>query len=214
MKKLLTITIIVLAVSCLTQASVIVNYDFGSTYALRTLDPSIQAAHITGGSFSYTGDGSTPSYRTGSDGTGNSYGVDNGWDDSAYEDYFYFTVTIDNGWSFDVSSLQFDSKVSEMYGPENAKVTCLGASETTIESGINIWYSGWQYGSATNIADDSLPNGLTGNVTFRIYAKDTQMGYGGSFAVDNVILNGSMIPEPTTICMLGLGALSLIRRKK
>jgi hypothetical protein len=35
-------------------------------------------------------------------------------------------------------------------------------------------------------------------------------GSGGSYYIDNVRL----VPEPATICLLGLGALSLIRRKK
>jgi hypothetical protein len=39
-------------------------------------------------------------------------------------------------------------------------------------------------------------------------------GAGGSVVASNITATGTLIPEPATICLLGFGALSLIRRKK
>jgi hypothetical protein len=217
MKKLVSVCAaagFILAVSSLVQATVIVKYGFGK-YPY-TLAPTEEAANISGSNFAYHGNSTYTSFTTGSGGgSDGAYQADggDGWNDNDYEDYFYFTVTIAPGWSLDVSSLEFDSDVGSMSGPEYAKVTCDNA---VIETDIFIWASGWQYGSYRNIAADFLPTGLTGSVEFHIYAKETEMGYGGSFAVDNVILNGtvSQVPEPATIGILGLGALTLLRRKK
>jgi hypothetical protein len=67
-------------------------------------------------------------------------------------------------------------------------------------------------GTTTAIAEQSagpLPGGAV-NETISIQHK-FKLGAG-----DTVILNGyfEVVPEPATICLLGLGALSLIRRKK
>jgi hypothetical protein len=135
-----------------------------------------------------------------------------GWLHDDYLNYFSFTITIEPGWSFDLDkrSVKFDSYISTMSGPYQAKVTYLGNPETTIGGEFDIAASGWSdWGTYTN----SPPTGLTGTVEFRIYARDAAAD-GGDFAIDNVTLNGTMIPEPATICLLGFGALSLIRRKK
>ena len=214
MKKLLTIAIIVLAVSCLAQATnvtTIVKYDFG-TYNNETLAPSIQAAHITASSFGYIGDGTAGFTSSGHPDSARQ--VDGGWPDDEYADYFSFTVTIESGWSLDldVSSVAFDAKTTNISGPDSAKVTyLLGASETTFNDGIEIGGSSWHSYDTYKLQP---PTGLTGVVEFRIYGKDATAS--GQFDIDNVILNGTInaIPEPTTICILGLGALSLVRRKK
>ena len=208
MKKLIVMAVIVLAVSCITQASVaVVEYDFG-TLGHETLAPSETVAHITAGDFGYSGSESA-GYWDGSAGEGRAYAVSGGWDD--YQNFFHFTVSIDAGWSLDVTSLQFDSMSSYTYGPKYAQVT-YGANANVIETDIFIGDVGWTLG---HTADNTLPTDLTGNVEFSIYAKGG-LGDDAFLALDNVTLNGSVsqIPEPATICLLGLGALSLLRRKK
>ena len=208
MKKLITIATIVLAISCLTQASVIATYGFGS-YPTLLLTPTVTSEHITASNFSYVGDGSTSSCT----GNGGGYGYQayNGWPHDQYEDYFSFSITIEQGWSLDLDkhSVNFDASPSTMSGPYLAKVTYLGSPETIIGSEFEIATSKWwTFGAYQN----PPPTGLTGTVEFRIYARDATDG--GILDIDNVTLNGTMIPEPATICLLGLGALSLIRRKK
>jgi PEP-CTERM motif len=213
MNKLIVMAVIVLAASGLTQASTIVKYDFGDS-SNATLAPSEQDVHVSASNFGYSGDRSPMSWG-GSE--GEAYAVSGGWD--AYQNFFDFTVTIDAGWDLHVASLQFDTMTSYAYGPEYAQVT-YGANADVIATDMYIRDTGWTLG---HTADSTPPTDLTGNVEFRIYAKAGSVS--GSFlAVDNVTLNGSVsqipelpttqIPEPTTICILGLGALGLIRRKK
>jgi PEP-CTERM motif len=220
MKKLIVMVVIVLAFSGLTRASLIVKYDFGDG-PNATLAPSEQDVHVSASNFGYSGDRSPMSWG-GSE--GEAYAVSGGW--SAYQNFFDFTVTIDAGWELDVASLQFDSMTSYASGPKYAQVT-YGANADVIATDMFIWGIGWTLG---HTADNTPPTDLTGNVEFRIYAKSGLVS-SSFFAVDNVALNGSVsqipepimpqivqlttvAPEPATICVLGLGALGVIRRKK
>ncbi len=213
MKKLLTIAVIILAVSGLTQATTIVKYDFGPNYIDRTLDASIVADHITASNFNYPGDGTTAFIDH--SGNGQGYQAYGHWPHDNYSlECFCFAVTIESGWSLDldVQSIWFDANTSDMSGPNLGKVTYLsGDSETILIEDLEIGGSSW-WTYKTYLTPPLT--GLTGDVRFRIYGKDATNG--GSFSIDNVILNGTVnpIPEPTTICLLGLGALSLIRTKK
>jgi hypothetical protein len=220
MNKLIVMAVIVLAVSGLTQAGLIVKYDFGGS-SNATLAPSIQDEHITASNFGYSGN-KNPMYWGGSE--GEAYAVSGGW--NQYQNFFDFTVTIDAGWELDVASLQFDSMTSSASGPKYAQVT-YGANADVIATDMFIWGIGWTFG---HTADNTPPTDLTGSVEFRIYAKNGSVS-SSFFAVDNVALNGSVsqipeitpqipapptanIPEPATICVLGLGALGVLRRKK
>ncbi|MFA5252102.1 MAG: PEP-CTERM sorting domain-containing protein [Phycisphaerae bacterium] len=210
MKKLIVMAVIVLMFNGLTQASVIAKYEFGD-YPSYTLDPSIQGEHIIASDFGYFGDGTTD-FADHSE-NGGAYQAYGGWPDDEYTaDYFHFTITIEPGWSLDLDkqSIWFDASIGSMTGPWSAKVTYLGSSEIPIGNEFEIgggWYTYKTY--------QSVPSaGLTGEVEFRIYGNDATSG--GSFSIDNVILNGSInqIPEPATMCLLGLGALSLLRRNR
>ena len=44
-------------------------------------------------------------------------------------------------------------------------------------------------------------------------AENVVLTSGDAFLDDFVVESGTIVPEPTTICLLGLGALSLIRKK-
>lgn len=200
----------VLAFGGLTQATVIVKYDFG-TFNNETLAPSSPADHITASSFGYVGDGDAD--FTDHSSPGQAYEVYGGWPHDEYADYFYFTVAIESGWSLnlDARCIWFDASTSNMSGPTEGKVTYLNISETILRDNIEIGGSSW-YTYKTN--STPTPTGLTGTIEVRIYGKDATSG--GSFTVDNVILNGTVqqIPEPATVALLSLGALSLLRRKK
>jgi hypothetical protein len=171
-------------------ADVMVKYEFG-VYPNGTLVPSIQADHISASNFGYVGDGaaSFPDHS----GYGQAYEINGGWPHDEYADYFHFTVTIASGWSLDldVRSIWFDFDTDVMSGPWLGKVTYLGSPETRIGSEFEIASSGWW----TRKTYQSVPTtGLTGVVEFRIYGKDATGG--GSFAIDNVILNGTLIALP------------------
>lgn len=194
------------------NADTVVKYDFGATYALRTLAPAIEASHADSGNFAYSGNGSPVDYATGSNGTGNSWSVTGGWNDTSYADYFYFSVTLESGWALDVTNLVFDSKTSSMYGPELARVTVTSGAEVIVEDDIWVSASGW---TLANTISSPFPADLTGTVTFKIYAKDGG-STGGYLALDNVIVNGtvSTIPEPGICALAAAGGILFLRRRK
>lgn len=194
MKKFITISIIIFAISITTQSETIVKYDFGPAYNQTTLAPAIVANNITAGNFDKQVDGGTAYFGTGSNGTGNCWYVSGGWDGSTYQDYFYFTITIAQGWKLDVNDVRFDSKTSTSYGPYTVKVSNFDP-EHIIQTDMDIAASGWRL---NNRARTSPPTGLTGTVTFRIYAKDATHATYGNFYIDNVIVNGILtaLPQP------------------
>jgi len=87
--------------------------------------------------------------------------------------------------------------------------TNLNVSFSSIGSGAQLTNSSWQ----AHTADSNLPTGMTGQITFRLY------GYGasasGGFGLDTVVVNGTVIPEPGTMALMGIGLLGLgiLRRK-
>jgi len=190
MKNLMFFIILVLLfATSASMAEVVVKYDFGA-YPSNTLAP-IVAEHISASNFGHVG-GGTASYTYHS-GNGDGYQFSGGWPDNEYSAYFYFTVTIASGWSLnlDVRSIWFDFNTNVSYGPWLGKVTYLGNPETPIGGEFELASSGWW----TRKTYQSIPTtGLTGVVEFRIYGKDATSG--GSFAIDNVILNGTLIALP------------------
>ncbi len=56
--------------------------------------------------------------------------------------------------------------------------------------------------------------GLSDPVTFRIYLYDGNSSTIRIIAIDNVVLNGSVVPEPSSALLLGVSALILLTRRR
>ena len=68
---------------------------------------------------------------------------------------------------------------------------------------------------ASNIIGDDL-QGVTGPVEFRFYLIDSSSATQRFHRIDNVVLQGYVIPEPSTLAIWSLGLLGFIgwRRRK
>jgi hypothetical protein len=142
-------------------------------------------------------------------------------------DYFSFTVDVDAGFEMDLTSFTFDAGYTR-----NGSFT--GKQfKTYLLTSIDGFNTGGLIGSETvdatvNGGSLQYPNGtttislagaqyqdLTGSTEFRLYISDNTGATDYIHRIDNVTLNGTVIPEPGTISMIsaaGLGILFIRRR--
>ena len=133
---------------------------------------------------------------------------------------------------FDVADLADASSDQEreaaIHGDNNAEdilIDFFGApfdlEQITIESFVNptnggVWYLASSSGASVTITSTGVLN-LTGsgwdNIT-SVQFGDTVKGFGGNVVFDDITFNdsptvGSVVPEPTSMTLLGIGAISL-----
>ncbi len=76
------------------------------------------------------------------------------------------------------------------------------------------WTSG-TYLPAYTFAPVAVPAAAANQpiVYFRLTSQETASSTAGTNRVDNIIIEGTLIPEPATLALLALGALGMIRRR-
>lgn len=119
---------------------------------------------------------------------------------------FSYTVTgLAAGESLSLDSLDFD------YTGFDGSVR-VSATDTGTFVGDEDPASGdGSFSSTSNLTSTGLVNGDTVTVEFGI--RDAP-GTDQTFTLDNFTLNGTIVPEPTSSVLLGLGALGLLARRK
>ena len=136
--------------------------------------------------------------------------------------YLEFSVTAAPGYVLSLDTLRFD-----VGGPDTSNgdrrfhvaYSLDGFDESDVYTGqarnnfSNMGAYGFQ-GAALDFADlpDSFDN-FSGTVTFRFYPETSSSGTRNP-GIDNIILTGSVIPEPSTALLLGLSGafLTVVRR--
>ncbi len=218
--KNLMVVLLVVTFAFSAQADIIVQYTFTNSTqtALAGYNPNITPSIVTiysnQAGFA-SGIPSTVSFITGQpdgDANGAISRIFGNWrGDAATNGFFDFSFTINSGFQLDLSSVTFYGR-STSAGPTYYDMqvrTNLGVSFVSIGSGVQQTNSTWQF----HTANSNLPTGVTDRIEFRLY------GYGaggtGSFGLDTVVVNGTVIPEPASLSLIGLGALGLLalRRK-
>lgn len=148
-------------------------------------------------------------------------------------DYFSFTITPDAGKSVNYSSLFLRYSIGANVRPAQSQFTLLSSKTGfTAADGLASFLSFEMLGATasgfgTGTFDLSGVTGLQGvseAVEFRIYVHSvqgsmTRVAIGqlyGTNGTDDLVLSGTVIPEPATVGMLSLGALvaCLVRRLK
>jgi hypothetical protein len=209
--------ILLIGITASVRADILIQYAFpqnvDQTNLATTVAASLSASlfNVYSNATSYA----TPShlaYGTVGNPAANANKSGNIWlGQSATNGFYGFTLSIDPGYSVDITDVRFDGRATgtgvtnylTQYSTDNLNFFTLG-------SGTYANDSTWR----TNICNTSVPSGLTGTTYIRIY------GFGqnsGGFNVDNVTLNGTVmaIPEPASMALLvlGLGALAFARKR-
>ena len=226
MKKLV-IVVLVCIVCSLSQGAVIAGYDFGSNLAATT-----EGANVTAGVLSLSSGLGGLGGRSGTGGgcvyiRSSGTGITDLAGAITDIDYITFTVDVDAGYQMDLTSLTARQGYTENsgYTGKFAAADLLTSASgftsddsvyynqnfaTTPRNGNVIYYDDWDV--ALSGAEFQ---GLTGSTEFRFYLTDNTNSADFIHRLDDIVLNGdvSLIPEPATLCLLGLGGL-LLRRKK
>lgn len=221
------------AISGITHAAVLADYRFTSnptnTEPLVT-DSTASAVTLSGG-IVYSSVIGNPA-----GGASVAVNLTDGTDQSsaiAANDYIAFTLTPNVGYALDLADLRFDwviqrdSKVanpdpnpwtataflkSSVGGFSSGDPTLGTASRSTSYFGIGngATENAWQ-----NVVFDlsSIANS-TSPVTFRLYLYDNGSYADSRIRLDNVVVNGAVVPEPASLAGLGLMGLLLQRRRR
>ncbi|MGJ8655205.1 MAG: PEP-CTERM sorting domain-containing protein [Akkermansiaceae bacterium] len=199
-----------------------------SLFAATDNDANVTASNISVGSglTGLTYVSNTEDYFQIAEGNGMSDGVHaDGGDittdmNAAYAagDYIEFLVTAGAGFTLDLTTLTFDFARAERGTNDYAVLTSVDG-----------------FSAYAALVDQAAPEGLPSvagaaqsvdlsaaayqglsDITFRVIFDDRQNDTGGASAsvIDNIIVNGTVVPEPSSTALLGLGGLALILRRR
>ncbi len=205
--------------SSVSMGVTLVSYDFTTDRAAVSSADGVTAADV------FSGAGITP-VVTGGEYAGNATAA--GWttnstesDALANEDYIQFNLTVDSSYSYDLEVLEFALVYNTITRGNNEYTVqaLIGGDYTTIASGVSS-----ASGELINVDLSGVVNlqGVTDGETerFRIYSygmwdstSDTYSGF-DNISVTGVASPTTVVPEPSSLVLLGLGGLGLMTRRK
>lgn len=191
-----------LAVSA--NAAVIVNYEHtsGTTNPVSTVDGITSTSALAG---DWAGEDPATSIDL------LSIGMQTADPGDTYN--FYFTYDVVNSTNITFASLDLDATAKALTRDYRVSYIVAGASEVFITD----WTAVTQVVSDTreNVAIDFSDFTTTEDVQFRVYwSGSANKSSNGRVYVDDFVLNGTVIPEPATIGMVGLGAVALLALRR
>ena len=227
MKKIALFAALILAASIRTEAAIVANYDFNTTFNSSDADAFSTASPLTAVGFTATINGTVgnplPSGQFAfSEIAESSTNPPGPAPLAASTDYFTFTITPTAGTTLTFNTLTFDAATTATSTAANAFSVSLQVGQNSFASNVGTavinnttTFQNFSF-DLSGLAATSTP------VEFRLVLRDnstTTTARGG--LLDNIVLNADVapIPEPSTYAMLGLGAVLLagakrFRRKK
>ncbi|NJK90956.1 MAG: PEP-CTERM sorting domain-containing protein [Blastochloris sp.] len=227
--RIFTVFFLILWVACLgsVQAAVLITYDFtgginGTLGPISALAPSTTppanitatsisvASGIPGTTFQDNGGNIELNLLPGASSAGTAAAAVSG------NQYIEFTLnTPSASFALDLDNLQLDLRRGGATGNRHLFLrTSLDAFANDIGPGVVLAPASTTLTTFT-FNDIPLFNNVTDAVTFRLYTYNDG-ATNRSVRVDNIVVNGAVIPEPSTVLLLlgGLGALVLLRARK
>ncbi|HKQ49417.1 MAG TPA: PEP-CTERM sorting domain-containing protein [Phycisphaerae bacterium] len=150
----------------------------------------------------------------------------------AVGDYWQFCTATNTGLGYEDIIFSWD-QVSSNTGPRDFELqynvngggyTTFGSTYVVLANAApNNWASGGPYVAATHYSVDLSSVAALNNaasICIRLVNNSTVSANGSTVAgtgtdrVDTVQVNATEVPEPTTLALLGLGALGMIRRRR
>ena len=234
-------TLALAATTTSNSAATLVKYEFplvsGAVSSPTTQTATTVATNVTASTFG--GGGVTPVlYSVGAASTGSDSDLGQAYLDrtktptTANVDaagttgyYFSFTVTPDAGKKLNLTTLNFyygDAQADAstlnlgLWSSADSFATQVGSTlswspATTTVGNFETTSSGTQY-ATLDLSAPAFQN-LTAATTFRIYGWDST-NVSGQLRIDDVQLNGTVVPEPRAALLGGLGMLCLLRRRR
>ncbi|MDO8303006.1 MAG: PEP-CTERM sorting domain-containing protein [Sedimentisphaerales bacterium] len=128
--------------------------------------------------------------------------------------YFTFMLTVAAGYQLNVTGLQFDDKKEQGMNASQWRADYKVGNGSFFNGPTGDVHGHNDWG-----ADDKTLSGLGNlqNTTLTFHLAPTDASNNNkNWYLDNVIINGTVmaIPEPTTVALLGLGAMALMRSRK
>ena len=210
------------------SADVLASYDFASDLTATTEDANVTANDFTVGA-GITGSGRSSGSKSLfaraslTDGA-NQISLANA---ITANDYFSFTVDVDAGYEMDLTNFQFDLGYTRNGSFDGKQfrtylMTSIDGFTTadfydfdTVDVTVNGAVLTYPNGTKTiSLAGAQFQN-ITTSTEFRLYIADNTGSADFIHRIDNVTLNGTVIPEPGTIGLVsaaGLGILFIRRR--
>jgi hypothetical protein len=207
------------------QATVIAQYPFSGTVAQRPVSTDTEL-NSTAGDFTVRPI-NDPVYW-GFSSAGNTYAQSRGTTASealavAADDYWSFTVTPNVGFTLDLTTLTFDTihNATAGNGDQDTNATMSVFVRSSIDgyaSNIGSTFTqAWDTTTTDRSIDLSAPafQDIDTATTFRFYIFDSGVDTASNgLRLDNVVLNGVVVPEPSSAILLGFGSLMLLRRRR
>ncbi len=199
--SLSVVAFLALAGGNLAQGALIVEFNFNDQNAVAdTVHTNVTSSNFNNAA------GATNVTFAASNASARGFGEANVTDATTNFDYWEFTVTANSGYALNLSNITFDD-FRDIKGPENFQVevngTLLGelTSLTTV-SNRNV-----------NLAAFT---GLSAATIRLIGYNDSSSGSNSDWILDNVQLNGAVVPEPSGLLLAGavIPGLLMARRRK
>ncbi len=186
------------------SAAVLVRYELPGSYTPTTVDPNVTATDVGQvGLPNISSPITTQVLRIPANNINNAT-------PTSSTDYIWFTVTPDNPLTLDLTSLTFraDRLTNPVGGTYPARFSVFSSvdSYTTSLTG-NVELTGTMTGYTVDLSAPAY-QGLS-SVTFRIAFGDDSDASGSRVRIDNLILNGTVVPKPheyaalAGLCLLG-----------